>query len=405
MADVNNKLRLQIVTQLDAAGIKATKEQVDQLELGLRRAGNTGEQAGQKFGALEKALGKMPGPIGKIGSAIGGLGGSISLIIGALTMGIEIGNKIYEKFVGPLQDWIYGTKELEKAEKAYEDRMKQMQATLDENLKAEKERRDAMAKSSESAIKAIDNETAAYLRQANVITGIKKAQGNAEMMRLEAAKFEEMSAYSRAGNNEAAEQIGRYYDVLIAELDAKQQLAAFDRESVKINKEQADAEKAYAIAAENVAKAKDAQIRAQTRLDSHIAKKGVGGMAVWDNKYDETVAISYQGALTDANEKLAKAEKTLADTGKTLEHKDAKALQRQLERANLAYAGRFNVERAAQAYDDYALANGNPLNAVVDQNWVKDMLAQTKEAEATQREILDVVKELGERFERLLEIK
>ena len=99
MADANNTLRLQIVTQLDNAGIKYTKEQIDQLELGLRRAGKSGSEAGQEFGKLEKALGKLPGPIGNISNAIGGYAGKLGLILGAFQTGFSLGEKLRETTV------------------------------------------------------------------------------------------------------------------------------------------------------------------------------------------------------------------------------------------------------------------------------------------------------------------
>jgi hypothetical protein len=405
MADINNKLRLQIVTQLDAAGIKATKEQVDQLELGLRRAGNSSQEAGGKFGQLEKALGKMPGPLGKIGETLGGLAGKASLVIGAFSMGVEIGNKIYENVVGPLQDWVYGTKELEKAEANYEQSLKRLQSTLDDTLKVEKERLDAMGAASERAIKAIDNETAAYFRQAAALEGIKKAQGNAEMLRLQGAKFDDMQAYAAGGNAEAAEQVGKYYDVLMAELAAKQQLEEFDRNSVKLAKDLESAESAYAIATERAAAAKSKQEQAEAALASHRAAKGIGGNAMYDNIADEAIDNQLEAVAKKARAEAEKAAALVEKRGERLENVDAEVLTRQMERANLAYGGRLSVDRAAQAYDDYVMSAGNPLNADVDPQWAKDLLQKTVEADQVQRDILTEVKAFGDRLEKLLEIK
>lgn len=41
------------------------------------------------------------------------------------------------------------------------------------------------------------------------------------MLKLQRDKFEDMRAYQVAGYGEAAEQLGRYYDVLEAELKQK----------------------------------------------------------------------------------------------------------------------------------------------------------------------------------------
>ena len=364
MADVNNKLRLQIVTQLDAAGIKATKDQVDQLELGLRRAGNSGEEAGQKFGALEKALGKLPGPIGQIGSKLGGLAGKATLVFGAFSTGVEIGNKIYSNIVGPLQDWISGTKELEKAEKRYNAELAQQMSLVEAATEAELKRMEMSGEASKKAIKTIDDQTAAYLRQATALSGLKKE-----------------------------------------ELKIKQQLAEFDRESVKLAKEYASAEKTFANAAERAAEAKADQEAKEAALQRFREKHGINGAAWYDNALDE----ARDNALEKEAEKAKKIAEAAADTalkrGEKLETVDAAVLQRRMERANIAAAGMLDVDRAAAAYDDYFYAHGNPLNAGIDPSWSQDLLRATVEADNTQREILAEVKKFTDTMQNLLEVK
>ena len=405
MADVNNKLRLQIVTQLDAAGIKATKDQVDQLELGLRRAGNSGEEAGQKFGALEKALGKLPGPIGQIGSKLGGLAGKATLVFGAFSTGVEIGNKIYSNIVGPLQDWISGTKELEKAEKRYNAELAQQMSLVEAATEAELKRMEMSGEASKKAIKTIDDQTAAYLRQATALSGLKKAGDNAEMIQLERHKFEVMSGLMTEGNPEAAEQYGLYIDVVKEELKIKQQLAEFDRESVKLAKEYASAEKTFANAAERAAEAKADQEAKEAALQRFREKHGINGAAWYDNALDE----ARDNALEKEDEKAKKIAEAAADTalkrGEKLETVDAAVLQRRMERANIAAAGMLDVDRAAAAYDDYFYAHGNPLNAGIDPSWSQDLLRATVEADNTQREILAEVKKFTDTMQNLLEVK
>lgn len=408
MADVNNKLRLQIVTQLDAAGIKATKDQVDQLELGMRRAGNSGEDAGQKFGKLEKAIGNVPGPIGKIGEALGGLAGKATMVFGAFSLGVEIGNKIVDtaKKWGLMKDTIA---ELKKENAEYNRQLQQLKDSLAHVVEEETKRMNLAAEAADKSIKKIDEQTAAYFRQATALNGLKKAEGNAEMLQLQRAKFEDMKAYSDAGYTEAAEQLGKYYDVLAAELTAKQQIEEFDRGSVKLAKELSSAEESYASATKRAEEAKKKQADAEEALHQHRLKHA----RIYTDEDNVWYTDSKSAEKDDALEKIAikakkdaeKAAEVAAKRAVRLENVDAEVLQRQMERANLVAANALGVDRAAQAYDDYTVANGNPLNAEVDESWAADLLRASQEADQTQKELLAEVKQFGERLERLLEVK
>lgn len=404
MADVNNKLRLQIVTQLDAAGIKATKDQVDALELGLRRAGNSGQEAGSKFGKLEKALGSLPGPIGKIGGALGGLAGTATLVFGAFSLGVEIGNKIVDlaKKWGLMADPIA---DLKKENAAYNQELANLEESLKRVAEAEEKRNKAARKDLDDQIKKIDDQTAAYFRQASAVEGLRKAQGDAEMMQLERRKFEEMKAYSDAGYTEAAEQIGKYYDVLEAELKAKREIEAFDRGSLKITKELSSAEEKYATAVSAVEKAREARDNAAIALDKHRNKTALikDGDNVWfGNDGDAKKDTNLEKALRDCEAVLADAEKVMAKQSERLENVDAEVLTRQMERANLAASGALSVDRAAQAYDNFVVSANNPLNAVIDESWAKDLLRASTEANTNQVEMLEIVRGMADNLERVL---
>ena len=104
MAD--SKLRLQIVTALDNAGLKATKDQIDGLEKSLGKLNKNGDDTNEK---LMKSLGKTPGALGKIGGAmdalggkIGALGGQAMAVMAAWKIGWDIGTWINDHVVKPL---------------------------------------------------------------------------------------------------------------------------------------------------------------------------------------------------------------------------------------------------------------------------------------------------------------
>lgn len=170
MAD--SKLRLSIVTQLDNAGIKATKEQIDKLEDALKKTKDTGQDSASQ---LEKALGGLPGPIGKVGKAMGGLVSTVTSVFGAFMMGVEIGNMINDHILKPLgliEDYEAKAKK-EAAE--YNYALKNLKDTLEDVQKKEAERIANAEKASDKAIKRIDDETAAYMRQSSALEGIKSA--------------------------------------------------------------------------------------------------------------------------------------------------------------------------------------------------------------------------------------
>lgn len=403
MADVNNKLRLQIVTQLDAAGIKATKDQIDQLELGIRRSGNESLNAGEKFGSLEKALGKLPGPIGKIGGTLGGLAGKATMVAGAFMTGVEIGNKICDDILKPLGLMPNAVDEVIKANKEYERQLEQVKNQLDIVYEAEMKRFALLDEGTSKAIRKIDEETAAYFRQATALEGVKKATGDAEMMQLERDKFEDMRAYSQAGYTEAAEQIGKYYDVCIAELAAKKQIEEFDRKSVSLVKEQTSAEQSLQKASERAVEAKAAQAKAEKDLADFREKHSLGGM--FFDAEDAAKDEHLEKLAKEAKKRAERAEEVEKRRVEKLETVDAKMLSRQMERANLAAAGTLSVDRAAAAYDDYTAQAGNPLNAQIDPAWANELLQNTLDADQTQREMLQVMKEFGSKLEQLLEMK
>ena len=102
MAD--SKLKLQIVTALDNAGIKATKEQIAGLEQELSKVGDN-----KSLSDAEKKLSKLSGPFGKLQDMFGGLNGTLAKVGGTATAvaaafkaGWDIGEWIQTKVINPL---------------------------------------------------------------------------------------------------------------------------------------------------------------------------------------------------------------------------------------------------------------------------------------------------------------
>lgn len=403
MADANNKLRLQIVTELDAAGIKATKEQVDQLELGMRRAGNSGAETGEKFGRLEKALGKLPGPIGKIGGALGGLAGQVGMVIGALKLGIDIGNWIQEKCIAPLFGIKDPIEELKKENRAYEEELKRVKAAITEATDAEIKRMDAAVAAGDKALKKIDDQTAAYFRQATALQGLSAAGNNAALQQLEREKYENMRDYSTAGYSEAAEQIGKYYDVIIAEEKSKQRIEDFDRESLNLQKDLEQKELAFAKASERAAEAKERQAVAEANLAEHRRKNSINGSGYYFYEEDAAKDDALEKLAERAKKDAEKAAEVMQRRGEKLETVDADVMRRQMERANLVAGENDQIVRAADAYDDFV--NGNQGAALLGSDfgsWGSDILKSAEDSYRVQSDLLEEVRSMCSDLKELL---
>ena len=122
MAD--KELRLKISTALDAAGIKATKDQINGLEKELGKVNDGGANAEQ---ALRK-LGKVKGPLGAVQDALGGIGGTLgkvggiaAMAVGAFKAGWDVGTWINDHVITPLFGIKDANEELIKSNKKLAD--------------------------------------------------------------------------------------------------------------------------------------------------------------------------------------------------------------------------------------------------------------------------------------------
>lgn len=252
----DSKLRLSIITALDNNGLKATRDQVSQLEKQFKNINN-----GSGMDKLNHELTKMPGKFGKISEQLGGVGAKLGTVYAmwkSFETGLSIGHKIFNTFsdgatysldsikngftqLGTsaknfFQKLLTGTNDMEALAKANEVAMSNMNAQVDAAKRANdkqleyiKEQREAHEKN----IATIKRETQAYLNQASSVAGLKNAGSNANVILMERKKFEEMQAYTDAGNDEGAEQIGKAYDVLIAKEKA---LGIQEQTNIALNK-------------------------------------------------------------------------------------------------------------------------------------------------------------------------
>lgn len=123
---LDSKLRLQIVTALDNAGIKATEDQINGLASKIQ---NINKEAADK--KLENAIGGLPGKIGKISKGLGGVAGQMALVVGAFQTGWEIGTKFFDTVIKGWFGWEDAVTKLKKANRALNKELESNASTFD----------------------------------------------------------------------------------------------------------------------------------------------------------------------------------------------------------------------------------------------------------------------------------
>lgn len=393
---MDSKLRLNIVTALDNAGIKATKEEIDGLEKELKKVNQSGQEG---FGGLDKSLTGLPGKLGKVTGGLGTLGkafGTVGAAMAVFKEGFEIGKGIRE-WLGERIEWLQ-TEEQAAKKLAEEDEERQrglqqeielMQMVSNRKMELWSKEQNAIDKT----VSKIDEQTKAYFRQVEALKGMQSARNNAEALKLERMKFEDMTAYQAAGYGEAAEQLGKAYDVALEELKVKQQLRDFDQETAKLEKGKVADEEKFLKVMQGVEKSEAALAREREKLQK-VGRTTRGEKYKIQEQSVEKAQARYDRQFQRALELSTKLYENEADDQK-----------RAIERSNIESAGSLAVDRAAWAYDNYAEQNGNPLNVSIDENWSNELLEQSFKSWETQQGILQATSGLSAMLEQLLQLK
>lgn len=392
----DSKLRLQIITQLDAAGIKATKDQVDKLEQSFKKTTDTGKSG---FDSLEGQLKEMPGLFGALGKALGPVGRVLGGIGGAIALfkeGYEIGQKIRE-WAGETFNWAKTFDQVQAEIKETEDAIAQAkQQELDTAKLVADKKIELMQKEQTEQDKInqkITDQTRRQMQQIAALTSVQNARDNAEVQQLEREKFEEVMAYDSAGYTEASEQIGKAYDVMIQQLKVKQQLEQHDRDSLKFAQEKFKTEEAFLRVMKNYEKTANLVAREEEKL------KTING-------FDGGAKREQQQRVIDrAKSRLERIKNNALDLESQLIAQDNMIDQRELERSNIANNGALAIDRLAYDYDKYTQMYNNPGNFEIGEEWQKSLLDFSMKEYDIQKELLKVTSDIPQKLEQLLQIK
>lgn len=307
------EIKVVLATEMKAAGIKATEEQVERLSDKFKSMNRAAEKDTDK---TLSTLGRMPGLLGKIQSVLTGTASKMAFAFGAVGIAIgaviKVGTFLWDKVIKPLKTMaelgkaitftsaikeIFGvtnaTKEAEEAAKKHKEAQEEAAKKAWEGWnKAFTEMEKGWNKATQAAkenITAIDNATKAYLKMQAAQGRVTSANDTGVVLGLERGKFEDMAA---AGDADEAARIGARYDILIAEEKAKQEIAKFDEKAkseaaelvaeeeklVELNRQKAELEKQYGDAIWEAAKAGEGQtdenaVKAKEKAAELVAKK------------------------------------------------------------------------------------------------------------------------------------
>lgn len=304
MADA--KLRLSIITALDNAGIKATKDQVGQLEKQLSKVNSQNANMDK----LNEKLVKMPGKFGELAEQLGSVGAKIGTIYAAwktLTGGLKVGNEIFKQFgdgagyslesikngftdLGSkaknyFQELITGTSTAKAAAEANKVAIENGNVMVESARKSADKQIEAIQEVRNEHQKNIDKikqETSSYINQAQAVAGLKNAGNNANIVLWESEKSQMMQKYTDQGNLEAAEQVGKAYDLMIAKEKA---IGVEKQNNYNLNK------------ASRAIEGKTSELEAQIRLTDELSQKYAEAKANFEKARETKGLVGTRTAL------------------------------------------------------------------------------------------------------------
>lgn len=328
---------------------------------------------------LEKKLGKIPGPVGKIADVFEGLGGKIgkfggiaASVLGAFKVGWDIGSWVYEKVVTPLFKIRDPIEQLKKENKQAAESFDKFSAAVDDAAEASARLQEKSSAALQKEIKDIQSANAAWQQAARSRIAYMTAGQDLETQMLERQRFEDVMQLQAVGDYEGAEQANKIYDLLAAQLQAKQQLLKFDEETAVIEKQLgANEEKKLnlmkaAIAAQD---AYNAKVRERDKYE-----KDTDSMVMNNSQYRQ-----YQRRAKQYDRDIDKLRTAWEDAERAYEEYDigdSELATRNLQRMALVGRTSLATDTAAFNYDQFVAQNGNILGYEFTQQF-KDTLTQT----------------------------
>ena len=418
---MNNNLKLQIITALDNAGIKATKQQINSLTNEVQKANS--QMTGSSKN-VDKVFRKLGGNVADFAGAFGKLGGSIGIAYAGFQGFIgsfKIADKFFQSFsregvvsIDSIKDGFknlgHGITEFftgwDSAQKERNEKLKDMQDGITNGL------RQAIQKSNDELnntlstqqkiTQSINNSTKAYLSQASAIKGLNAAKGDEELIGLEQDKFDHAQLLRDQGNEEGASQIEKYYDWLIT-----QRKAAIEID----NAENELAQKVQSLnASEKLVKAKKKEIsiiekeikNQETDYNNFVELYTRQGKldSKESNKKLKEFDTSIENLVNQRNAKQAE----LSQLESTLKTEQIKAAETAYKVTNISKRGIYQTDVAGSNYQSWVAQNGNVLGLEFDEQYGKQAYGQLEVSEGL-KEVVEQLKTNNETLNQLLSMK
>lgn len=395
MAD--SKLRLQIVTALDAAGIKATQDQIDGLAKQIEKVNKD-----NKTTQLENTLGRLPGKLGGITKALGGVAGQAAAVVGAFTTMYEVGTFLVEKIQKKLprgiwNDHLFAVEDLieanKKLKKQQEEEIKQWQYKANLITNYYQAEQNAIDKS----IQKINAQAQSYQRLAKVASEFFNAGEDKDIQQLERERFEDITRLQAMGEYDAADQANKIYDVLKQEMETKKQILAYDRETDQQEAAMLSKREQASKLLEKEKKLKEEQWTLQGWKDELDA--GLSNAEIDKNQSQINARLKQ---IDRELQNLNKEADTLADDMDVYEIESA---TRAVNRANLVDKLFLEGDKAALEYDKSIASNGNLLGIEFTKDFMEKFNQSSIDSYNELKSIELNTESLAQKLDELLQVK
>ena len=370
------EVRIQLSTYLKDVGIKATQQQVDKLAEKLKQTNREVKEGAEKAGIQ---LGKLPGMLGKIKDAATGAFG----VLGAIKVGWDLGKWVDEHVIKPLFKIKDPIEEIKKQNRELKRQAKEAAEKWDEALQKWADGWDKTISGADKARQSIEDATNAYLKMQAAQERVQAAGDNSALLGLERDKFEDMLYLGRSGKTEQAAQVGKYYDVLIAEEKLKQDLAQLDRQAEVSAEKQASAEEQLARVEEKRSRLKFQMMELDQKLRFAQSQASVDKLGFEGSVKAEEDLLKRKAAL---QKQLDAAERDVANRQADVDAMSATRQAEAQERANMEERAKLEIDEKKKAYDDYLAEVEEADKRLAEEEWASKQDEIKREAEMELRE-------------------
>lgn len=393
---LDSKLRLQIATVLDNAGIKATEQQIDGLATQIQKINKEAESK-----KLENALGGLQGPLGKISKALKGIPAQVGLIAGAFETGWAIGTKFFDTVIKGWFGWEDAITKLKKANRALNKELAANAAAFDAMLEKSLASQDKQIAKMDAAIAKINAQAQAYTRLSKTRSDFDNAGEDMEIQKLERERFEDMLALQANGEYDRAEQVSKIYDIYRQELEAKKQIANYDEETLRFENERAAKEQEAYKWLDKIDKLTEKQKYWKEELRK--LEEGITEAAT-AREYDRLEA-KFTRNINVVEKQLDNAEAQAQKYVTDIDIGEMESLTRQRNRATLADKLNLDRDKLLWQYGQAVDQAGTSYGFKFSDDYIKQNYEATQKSYTELHDIKQNTEDLAEKLDQLLQMK